>query len=99
MGPVFSFTIVTSNVTGLAGLDELLADSEVRQASAVCAQEHHQLDGTALEHRLRRAGWHARVGSAVKKSDKGTSGGVAMMTAAHGLSELEVTPADLAPGR
>ncbi|CAK0877934.1 unnamed protein product, partial [Prorocentrum cordatum] len=30
---------------------------------------------------------------------KGTSGGVAMMTAAVGLSELEVTPADFAPGR
>ena len=96
----FSYTLVSSNITGLLGLGALLDSALARRAQGICLQEHHQLLAYDLEHRLRQAGWHARVGAAVPSdSVKGSTGGIALMTAAHGLSELEVVATDFTPGR
>eukprot|EP00959_Pyramimonas_sp_CCMP1952_P162561 3398887-Pyramimonas_sp.AAC.1 len=55
-----AFVLITSNVSGLAGLDELSSDSSARKCQAVCFQEHHQISTASLEHILRKSAWGAK---------------------------------------
>eukprot|EP00959_Pyramimonas_sp_CCMP1952_P427012 8943407-Pyramimonas_sp.AAC.1 len=58
------------------------------------------MSAASLEHWLRKAAWNAKDSPAiVSASGKGVTGGVGMMVAGYGMSEVETVDTVLVPGR
>eukprot|EP00959_Pyramimonas_sp_CCMP1952_P185304 3874667-Pyramimonas_sp.AAC.1 len=94
--------MISSNVTGLVGLEALIQHSAVKNAQFVAVQEHHQVDTCASwESKLRKTGWRGRMEPAVSTGrGVGTSGGILQMVpVAQGLAPVDLIPPSICGGR